>query len=71
MDLDVAPHRSCRLEGLSPSTSPPSTSLFRRTTSRFDSHTMGDHEDEIPEMSSPPHEVGEEYPTLSYIINNA
>ena len=30
-----------------------------RTTSHFDSHTMGDHEDEIPEMSSPPHEVGD------------
>ena len=27
---------------------------------------MGDHEDEIPEMSSPPHEVGEEYPTPVY-----
>ena len=29
------------------------------TTSHIDSHTMGDHEDEIPEMSSPPHEVGD------------
>ena len=27
---------------------------------------MGDHEDEIPELSSPPHEVGEEYPTPVY-----
>ena len=27
---------------------------------------MGDHEDEILEMSSPPHEVGEEDPTLVY-----
>ena len=27
---------------------------------------MGDHEDEIPEMSSPPHEVGEENPTSTY-----
>ena len=27
---------------------------------------MGDHEDEIPELSSPPHEVGEEYITLVY-----
>ena len=27
---------------------------------------MGDHEDEIPEMSSPPHEVGEEDPTSTY-----
>ena len=27
---------------------------------------MGDHEDEILEMSSPPHEVGEEDPTSTY-----
>ena len=27
---------------------------------------MGDHEDEIPEMSSLPHDVGEEDPTLIY-----
>ena len=27
---------------------------------------MGDHEDEIPELSSPPHEVGEEDPTPVY-----
>ena len=27
---------------------------------------MGDHEDEIPEMSSPPHEVREEDPTITY-----
>ena len=27
---------------------------------------MGDHEDEIPEMSSPPHDVGEEAPTPVY-----
>ena len=37
-----------------------------RTTSHIDSHTMGDHEDEIPELSSPPHEVGEEDPTPIY-----
>ena len=36
------------------------------TTSHFDSHTMGDHEDEITEMSSPPHEVVEEDPTSTY-----
>ena len=35
----------------------------RWTTSHIDSHTMGDHEDEIPELSSPPQEVGEEDPT--------
>ena len=27
---------------------------------------MGDHEDEIPEISSPPHEVAEEDPTPVY-----
>ena len=27
---------------------------------------MGDHEDEIPDMSSPPHEVGEEDPISTY-----
>ena len=27
---------------------------------------MGDHEDEIPEMSSPPHEVGDEDSTIVY-----
>ena len=27
---------------------------------------MGDHEDDIPEMSSPPHEVGEEDPISTY-----
>ena len=37
-----------------------------RTTSHFDSHTMGDHEDEIPEISSPPQEVGEEDPIPVY-----
>ena len=35
-------------------------------TSHFDSHTMGDHEDEITEMYSPPHKVWEEYPTPVY-----
>ena len=37
-----------------------------RTTSHFDSHTMGDHEDEILDISSPPHVIGEEYPTITY-----
>ena len=27
---------------------------------------MGDHEDEIPQLPSPPHEVGEEDPTPTY-----
>ena len=70
MDSGMEPHHSHRLEGLLPSTSPPPlgerTSQSRRTTSHFDSHTMGDHEDEIPNMSSPPHEVGEEDPTSTY-----
>ena len=70
MDLGTTPHRSCLLAGLSPSTSPPPLGERNRqsgrTTSHFDSHTMGDHEDEILEMSSPPHEVGEEDPTPIY-----
>ena len=70
MDLGAVLHCSRRLVGLPPSTSrPPLGERNRqsgRTTSHFDSHTMGDNEDEILEMSSPPHEVGEEYPTLVY-----
>ena len=70
MDSGAPLRRSCRLARLSPSTSPPplgeGNRQFEWTTSHFDSHTMGDHEDEIPEMSSPPHEVGEEDPTITY-----
>ena len=70
MDSGAAPLCSQRLARLLPSTSPPPlgerTRKSRRTTSHFDSHTMGDHEDEIPEMSSPPHEVGEGDPTITY-----
>ena len=70
MDLGVAIRRSCRLAELPPSTSPlplgERNRLSRRTTFHIDSHTMGDHEDEIPEMSSPPQEVGEEDPTPVY-----
>ena len=66
----VAPRHSRHLAGLPTSTSPPPlrerTKQSGQTTSRFDSHTMGYHEDEIPEMSSPPHEVGEEDPTSTY-----
>ena len=55
---------SRRLVGLLPSMYPPPLGernrQSRRTTSHFDSHTMGYHEDEILEMSSPPHKVGEE-----------
>ena len=56
-------HRSHHLAGILPSTSPPPlgerNKQFRWTTSHIDSHTMGDHEGEIPEMSSPPQEVGD------------
>ena len=40
--------------------------LSGHTTYHIDPHTMGDHEDEIPEMSSPPQEVGEEDPIPVY-----
>ena len=70
MDSGATPHHSFHLAGLPPSASPPPlgerSRQFRRTTSHFDSHTMGDHEDEILEMSSPPHEVGEENPIPIY-----
>ena len=70
MDLGAALHHSRHLAGLPPSTSPPPLGERNRqfgwTTSHIDSHMMGDHKDEIPEMSSPPHDVGEEYPTPVY-----
>ena len=70
MDLGVAPCCSRRLAGLSPSTTPPPlgerSRWSKRTTSHIDSHTMGDHEDEIPKLSSPPQEVGEDDPTPVY-----
>ena len=70
MDLGATLHYSCHLVGLLPSTSPPplgeETRHSGQTNSHFDSHTMGDHEDEIPEMSSPPHEAREEDPTSTY-----
>ena len=70
MDSGTVPHHSHHLAGLLPSSSPPPlgeiTRQSRRTTSHFDSHTMADHEAEIPEMSSPPHEVGEEDPISTY-----
>ena len=57
MDLGAAPHRSHHLEGLPPSTSPPPLGerdrQSRWTTSHIDSHTMGDHEEGIPEPPSP------------------
>ena len=66
----MAPRRSHRLAGLPTSTSPPplgeETRQSEQTNSHFDLRTMGDHEDEIPNMSSPPHEVGEEDPSSTY-----
>ena len=70
MDSGAVLYHSCHLAGLLPSMYPlPLGERTRQsgwTTSHFDSHTMGDHEDEIPEMYSPPHEVGEEYPISTY-----
>ena len=70
MDLGAEPCHSLCLARIIPSTSPPPLGERTRqagwTTSHFDSHTIGDHEDEIPDMSSPPHEVGEEDPTRTY-----
>ena len=37
-----------------------------QTTSHINSHMMGDREDDIPEMSSPPQEVGDVYFTPVY-----
>ena len=70
MDSGTTLRHSRRLAGLLPSTSPPSLGerhrQSRQTTSHIDSHTMGGHEDEILELSSPPHEVGLEDPTHAY-----
>ena len=55
-------HSHCLAEILPSTSSPPLGERNRqswRTTSHIDSHTMGDREDDIPEMSSPPHEVGD------------
>ena len=67
----MVPHvYSHHLAGLPPSMYPPPLGERNRqssqTTSRFDSHIMGDHKDEIPEMSSPPHEVGDANSTTIY-----
>ena len=70
MDSGAALHCYFHLAGLLTSTSPPPLGERNRqsrwTTSHIDSHTMGDHEDEIPKMSSPPHEVGDADSTPVY-----
>ena len=70
MDLSVALHHSCHLPRIFPSTYPlplgERNKQSRHTTSHIDSHTMGDHNDETPEMSSPPQEVGDVYSTPVY-----
>ena len=70
MDFGVALHHSRRLAGFPPSTSPPPlgerNKKSEQTTYHIDSHTRGDHEDEIPKMSSPPQEVGDLYSTHIY-----
>ena len=57
MDSSAAPHCSCHLAGLPPSTSPPPLGerdrQSRWTASHIDSHTMGDHEEGIPKPPSP------------------
>ena len=67
MDSGTAVLHYRHLAGLSPSTSPPHLGERNRqskwNTSHIDSHTMEDHENEILELSSPPHEVGEEDPS--------
>ena len=74
MDSGVALRCSRCLAGLPPSTSPPPLGerniQSRWTTSHIDSHMMGDHEDEILEFPSPPHEVGEEDPIPVYDPSN-
>ena len=57
MDLGAAPLHSLHLAGLPPSTYPPPLGEIhrqsRRTTSHIDSHTMGDHIEDVPEPPSP------------------
>ena len=70
MDSNAALRRSRHLAGLIPYTSPPPLGernrQSRQTTSHIDSHTMGNHENEVHELSSPPQEVGEEDHTPVY-----
>ena len=56
MDSGTVPNCSHHLAGLLPSTSPPPLGerdrQSKQTTSHIDSHTMGDHEEGIPEPPS-------------------
>ena len=69
MDLGAAPRRSRHLAGLPPSTSPPPLGErnrhSRQTTSHIDSHTMGDHEDEITKLSTTVYDPSPDIPTHS------
>ena len=56
MDLGTTFHRYHRLARLPPPLGERNRQS-RWTTSQIYSHTMGDREDDIPEMSSPPQEV--------------
>ena len=64
MDLGAAPHYSRHLVGIPPSTSSPPleerTRQSGRTHSYFDSHTMGDHENDISEIPNLPRHVWED-----------
>ena len=64
MDSGVAPCHSCHLAGLPPSTYPPPLGernrRSRQTTSHIDSHMMGDHGDDTPELPSPLRDVEDE-----------
>ena len=66
----MAPRCSHHLVGIPPSTSPPLlgeiSKRSRRNHTHIDSHTMGDHEDEILELPSSPHKVEEEEPIPTY-----
>ena len=61
MDSGASLCHFLHLAGLLPSTSPlplgERNRLSERTTYHINSHTMGDREDEIPQMSYPPQEV--------------
>ena len=73
MDSGAVPRRSRHLAGLPPSTDPPPLGegprQSRRTTSHFDSHTMGDHSEDTSESLPPPIRVDDGAFTPSYDIS--